>query len=244
MTSATSASLPRRPYGNWLLRGRPRSLQDLPLENVPGPAREHDGARADRVHPDAVAGQLLGGRRGELDLGRLGRRVGGTRRGAQAGDRGDDDHGSAARVAQVGREARMSSAACPALSANAAVNSPGAALVRLPRPTVPPAFATRRSRPPSAAAISATARSSASISATSAADIATGTPRSASRAAAWARPSALRATRPTATPSAASASAAANRYPAPAGDQRAPAAQSQIHAGSHPGPSRPDPGQG
>ena len=44
---------------------------------------------------------------------------------------------------RCGRPARMSSAAWPALSANVAVKSSSAALVRLPGPTVPPALATR-----------------------------------------------------------------------------------------------------
>src|ERR1700722_4191567 len=112
-----------------------------------------------------------------------------------------------------GRPSRISSAACPALSANVAVKSPGPALLRLPLPTVPPALATRRSRPPRAAAISSTARLSASMSVTSAVVVVTGVSWLARRLAAVARPLPLRATRPTATPSAASASAAAKPMP-------------------------------
>src|SRR5580704_3831153 len=114
---------------------------------------------------------------------------------------------------RCGRPDLISSAACPALSANVAVNSSGPALVRLPEPTVPPALATRWSRPPSAVAMSSTARFSASVSVTSATAVATGVPRGASRSAAAARPAASRATSPTAVPSAASASATANPMP-------------------------------
>jgi glutamate-1-semialdehyde 2,1-aminomutase len=66
-------------------------------EGLPRAAREEDGARADRVHPDAGRGQFLGRRRGEVDLGRLGHRVRGPRRRAYPGDRGDDHAGSPAR---------------------------------------------------------------------------------------------------------------------------------------------------
>src|SRR5215813_11666620 len=113
---------------------------------------------------------------------------------------------------RCGRAMRMSSAACPAFSANVAVKSPGPELVMFP-PTVPPALATRRSSPPSAAATSSTARPSAAVSVTSAAAVVTGTPCLASRPAAEARPSAPRATSPTDAPSAASASAMAKPMP-------------------------------
>src|SRR5580692_4774833 len=116
-------------------------------------------------------------------------------------------------VRRCGRPARSSSAAWPALNASVAANSPGPELVMLPPPTVPPALATRRSRPPNAAATSSTACCSADASMTSAATVATGTPRPSRRSAAAARPSALRATSPTATPSAASAPAIANPMP-------------------------------
>src|ERR1019366_2867393 len=49
---------------------------------------------------------------------------------------------------RCGRPDRISSAAWPAFRAKVAVNSSSAALVRLPLPTVPPALATRWSRPP------------------------------------------------------------------------------------------------
>src|SRR6266536_565640 len=113
---------------------------------------------------------------------------------------------------RCGSAARMSSAACPAFSANVAVKSPGPELARFP-PMVPPALATRRSSPPSAAATSSTARPSAGVSVTSAAAVVMGTPCLASRAAAEARPSAPRAMSPAAAPSAASASAMARPMP-------------------------------
>src|ERR1035441_1057681 len=114
---------------------------------------------------------------------------------------------------RCGRPDRISSAAWPAFRAKVAVNSSSAALVRLPLPTVPPALATRWSRPPSAAAIWSTAWFSAGVSVTSAAAVATEAPRSASRPAAVARPSASLATSPTAAPSATSASAIAKPMP-------------------------------
>src|SRR5579872_1323622 len=112
--------------------------------------------------------------------------------------------------------ARISSAAWPALRAKVAVNSSSRALPRLPPPTVPPALATRRSRPPKAFAISSTARVSAGVSVTSAAAVATrvaGVPCSARCRAAAARPSGSRATSPTDAPSAARASAMARPMP-------------------------------
>ena len=75
----------------------------LLLEGLPAAAGEQDGAGADRVHPDVVRRQFLGGGRGEVDLRGLGGRVGGARRRAHAGVRGDDHHGTAARGAQVGQ---------------------------------------------------------------------------------------------------------------------------------------------
>ena len=125
---------------------------------------------------------------------------------------------------------RISSAACPALSSKVAVKSPGAESVRLP-PMVPPAFATSRSRPPSSAAMSATARSSDGVSVTSAV-------RGADRhavpgQAAGRRGEAVRAAGDQADGGALGGQRLGHGIPdaaAASGDQRAGAAQVQVHA--------------
>ena len=69
--------------------------------SVPCPAGKHDGPGADRVDPDPGGRQFLSGGGRQLDLRRLGGGIGGARRRARAGDRGDDHHRAAAGRAQV-----------------------------------------------------------------------------------------------------------------------------------------------
>src|ERR1035441_9726281 len=145
-------------------------------------------------------------------------------------------------VRKCGSPARMSSAACPAFSVKVAVKSPGPESARFP-PTVPPALATRWSRPPSADAMSMTARPSMAASLTSAAAVLTDPPwRPSWRAGASREPAAVPAD------DADRGSLGGERVgdgeadaPASSGDERAGPAQTEIHASTLPRAQRHSP---